>query len=97
MEHNRAGFSSVMPFLAKASAKRAGHGGCLGCSVWCVHEAIGAITLRLSSVDFGLKEFAVKSEKDCFNYYRRFVHEKGRLDGLEKEREKGFEINELDQ
>ncbi len=39
---------------------------------------------------------SVKSEKDRFNYYRRFVHEKGRLDGLEKEREKGFEINELD-
>ncbi len=48
------------------------------------------------SVDFGLREFAVKSEKDRFNFYRRFVYEKGNLDGLEKEREKGYEINELD-
>ncbi len=48
------------------------------------------------SVDFGLKEFAVKSEKDRFRFYRRFVYEKGNLDGLEKEREKGFEINGID-
>ncbi len=48
------------------------------------------------SVDFGLREFAVKGERARFTFYRRFVYEKRHVGGLEKEREKGFEIGGLD-
>jgi REP element-mobilizing transposase RayT len=48
------------------------------------------------SLDFGLREFGVKNDRERLRFYRRFVYEKGSLDGLEKEREKGFEIGGVD-
>ena len=34
---------------------------------------------RFLSLDFGLREFAIKSAKDRLAHYRRFVYEKGGL------------------
>ena len=48
------------------------------------------------SLDFGLKEFGVKKESERLRYYRRFVYEKGSIEGIDKERKKGFELNEID-
>ena len=48
------------------------------------------------SLDFGLSEFGVKTATERLRYYRRFVYEKGSLGGLEKERQKGFEIGGVD-
>ncbi len=48
------------------------------------------------SLDFGLKEFGVKKERERLRYYRRFVYEKGSIEGIDKERKKGFELNEID-
>ncbi len=51
---------------------------------------------RFLSLDFGLAEFGVKDEKDRLNYYRKFVYEKGDLDGLEKEQDRNFQLNQMD-
>ena len=58
------------------------------------------------SLDFGLKEFAVKTADERLRYYRQFVYEKGcidvskgaqiREDIVEKERKKGFEVSAVD-
>jgi putative transposase len=48
------------------------------------------------SLDFGLRDFGVKTAKERLKYYRRFVYEKGSLEGLEKERQQGFEIDGMD-
>jgi REP element-mobilizing transposase RayT len=48
------------------------------------------------SLDFGLREFGVKDDRERLRFYRRFVYEKGSVEGLEKEREKGFEIGGVD-
>ena len=58
------------------------------------------------SLDFGLKEFAVKTAEERLRYYRQFVYEKGcidvskgaqiREDIVEKVRKKGFEVSAVD-
>jgi len=48
------------------------------------------------SLDFGLKEFAVKSEKDRLRIYRKFVHGKGSLNFGETERANDFEIGGIE-
>jgi hypothetical protein len=48
------------------------------------------------SLDFGLREFGVKTAAERLRYYRRFVYEKGSIEGLEKERQQGFEIDGID-
>ena len=48
------------------------------------------------SLDFGLREFGVKDEKDRLRYYRGYLYEKGSLAALGKERNKGFEIGSVD-
>ena len=58
------------------------------------------------SLDFGLKEFAVKTADERLRYYRQFVYEKGcidvskggqiREDIVEKVRKKGFEVSAVD-
>ena len=48
------------------------------------------------SLDFGLSEFGFKNKGDRLRYYRRFLYEKGNIKGLEKEREKDFEISSVD-
>jgi len=48
------------------------------------------------SLDFGLMEFGVKDKTERLRYYRRFVYEKGRVEGIEKERKKGFEMTDVD-
>jgi hypothetical protein len=48
------------------------------------------------SLDFGLREFGVKDEKERLRYYRRFVYEKGSLRAVKKERQKDFEIDGVD-
>ena len=58
------------------------------------------------SLDFGLKEFAVKTAEERLRYYRQFVYEKGCIDVskgeqigadvLEKERKKGFQVSAVD-
>ena len=48
------------------------------------------------SLDFGLAEFGVTGKRERLKYYRKFLYEKGALKGVQKEREKGFEINDVD-
>ena len=48
------------------------------------------------SLDFGLKEFGVKSKMERLRHYRKFVYEKGRVGGPEKEWDKNFEVPEVD-
>jgi len=48
------------------------------------------------SLDFGLLEFGVKSRKERLRNFRRFVYEKGGLEGLEKERRRHFEVGRAD-
>ena len=48
------------------------------------------------SLDLGLREFGVKDAKDRLTYYRESVYKKGNVAGIEREREKGFELNEID-
>jgi putative transposase len=60
------------------------------------------------STDFGLKEFNVKSKKECISRYRRYVYEAGAINRpdkiqakviddkiVEKERSKEFEISRI--
>ena len=52
---------------------------------------------RFLSLDFGLREFAIKSAKDRLAYYRRFVYERG--GGLIREledRSNGLELSGVD-
>ncbi|MCJ7595543.1 MAG: hypothetical protein MUO52_12305, partial [Desulfobacterales bacterium] len=51
---------------------------------------------RVLSLDFGLAEFGVKGERERLKYYRKFVYEKGGLEGLDKEKERGFHLNQVD-
>ncbi len=48
------------------------------------------------SLDFGLKEFGVNNKRERLRYYREFVYEKGRIKGIDKERERDFELNQID-
>jgi putative transposase len=48
------------------------------------------------SLDFGLREFGVNSRNERLRSFRRFVYEKGRLEGLEKERRRHFEVGRAD-
>jgi len=48
------------------------------------------------SLDFGLRELGVKSGKERLSNFRRFVYEKGGLEGLEKERRRDFEVGSAD-
>jgi len=61
------------------------------------------------SLDFGLREFVpsesrgavtseihgieVKGKRERLKYYREFLYEKGHIEGLGKERDKGFELS----
>jgi putative transposase len=51
---------------------------------------------RLLSLDFGLREFALKGAKVRLAHYRRFVYEKAGLIPAFEDRSKGLELNELD-
>ena len=51
---------------------------------------------RFLSLDFGLAEFGIKGERERVKYYRKFVYEKGGLDGLDKEKERDFQLNQVD-
>jgi putative transposase len=51
---------------------------------------------KFLSLDFGLKEFGVKGSKDRLRFYRRFVYEKGSIDGLAEEKDRGFEMGAVD-
>ena len=48
------------------------------------------------SLDFGLREFGVKNEKERLRYYRRFVYEKGSLRAVKEERQRDFKIGGVD-
>jgi putative transposase len=48
------------------------------------------------SLDFGLREFGVKSGKERLRHFRRFVYEKGGLEGAERERKRDFEVGSVD-
>ena len=43
------------------------------------------------SLDFGLREFGVKNEKQLLHHYREFVYRMGGLEATVKEGDKGFE------
>jgi len=43
------------------------------------------------SLDFGLREFGVKNEKERLHHYREFVYKMGGLEAKVKEGDKGFE------
>ena len=47
------------------------------------------------SLDFGLGEFGVKTDIERLRTYRGYVYEKGCISGIEKERDKGFEIGSV--
>ena len=51
---------------------------------------------RFLSLDFGLREFGVKSGKERLRTFRRFVYEKGELEGAEKKRSRDFELGSVD-
>jgi len=51
---------------------------------------------RFLSLDFGLREFGVKTGKERLRTFRRFVYEKGGLEGVEKERRRDFEVGKVD-
>jgi REP element-mobilizing transposase RayT len=51
---------------------------------------------RFLSLDFGLREFGVKSGKERLRAFRHFVYEKGELEGAEKERRRDFELGSVD-
>jgi putative transposase len=51
---------------------------------------------RFLSLDFGLREFGVKSGKERLRHFRRFVYEKGGLEGAEGERKRDFEVGAVD-
>jgi REP element-mobilizing transposase RayT len=51
---------------------------------------------RFLSLDFGLREFGVKSGKGRLRVFRRFVYEKGGLEGFERERKRDFEVGKVD-
>jgi putative transposase len=51
---------------------------------------------RFLSLDFGLREFGVKSGKERLRHFRRLVYEKGGLVGVEKERRRNFEVGKAD-
>jgi putative transposase len=51
---------------------------------------------RFLSMDFGLREFGVKSGKERLRHFRRFVYERGGLEGAEKERKRDFEVGGVD-
>lgn len=51
---------------------------------------------RFLSLDFGLREFGVKSVKERLRHFRRFVYEKGGLEGIERERKRDFEMGKVD-
>jgi REP element-mobilizing transposase RayT len=48
------------------------------------------------SLDFGLAEFGVKSKSARLNYYLKFLYEKGNIKDLKKERERNFELSNMD-
>ena len=48
------------------------------------------------SLDFGLREFAVKGERARLNYYRQFVYGKGGLTETGKERVRGIDLSEVE-
>ena len=48
------------------------------------------------SLDFGLREFGVKNKRDRLKYYREFVYKRGKIAGIDKERERDFELNDID-
>jgi REP element-mobilizing transposase RayT len=50
----------------------------------------------LLSLDFGLKEFGVKTDDERMRKYREYVYEKGSICGIERERSKDFETNRAD-
>jgi putative transposase len=51
---------------------------------------------RFLSLDFGLAEFGLKGARERLRHYRQFVYEKAGLDGLDKERERDFELGKVD-
>jgi REP element-mobilizing transposase RayT len=51
---------------------------------------------RFLSLDFGLREFGMKSGIERLRAFRRFVYEKGELEGVEKERWRDFELGSAD-
>ena len=51
---------------------------------------------RFLSLDFGLREFGVKSVKERLRDFRRFVYEKGGLEGFIKEHKRDFEVGRAD-
>ena len=48
------------------------------------------------SLDFGLMEFGIKDARERLRFYREFVYEKGKIRGIEKERERDFELSQID-
>jgi putative transposase len=48
------------------------------------------------SLDFGLREFGLKSGKERLRHFRRFVYEKGGLEIIEKEGSRDFEVGKVD-
>jgi putative transposase len=51
---------------------------------------------RFLSLDFGLREFGVKTGKERLRNFRRFVYEKGGLEGFGKEFNRDFELGRMD-
>ena len=46
-------------------------------------------------LDLCLKEFDMKDVKDWLKTYREFIYEKGNVQGIEKETEKEFKLNDI--
>lgn len=65
---------------------------------WCSlgYHVQGRNKGRFLSLDFGLKEFGVKSAKERLRHYRRYVYEKGAIGAGGKERKRKFEVAGID-
>ena len=51
---------------------------------------------RLLSLDFGLREFGIKSARERLSYYRKYVYEKGSIGSRGKERKREFKPGGID-
>ena len=51
---------------------------------------------RLLSLDFGLREFGVKSARERLRYYRKYVYEKGSIDARGKQKKRSYDLGGTD-
>ena len=51
---------------------------------------------RLLSLDFGLREFGVKTASERLRYYRKYLYEKGSINRRAKQKKRRFDLGGID-